>query len=152
LDEYGWVEVQKLLDGLGNDITLDDIEYIVANNNKKRFEFSPDHNKIRACQGHSININLNLSPTIPPDILYDGTSIDTVKYIKDGGICRMNRDFVHLSPDVETAINVGKRHGKPTVLSIDSKIMQSDGADFYLSNNGVWLTKFVPKEYITFEK
>lgn len=152
LDKNGWVEVSELLKGLGSDIALEDIEYVVANNNKKRFEFSPDKNKIRACQGHSINVDLDLKAVVPPDVLYHGTSTNTVQHIEADGILKMNRDHVHLSADQETAINVGQRHGKPTVLLIDAKKMHAEGADFYMSNNGVWLTDFVPKEYITFEK
>jgi len=151
LDKNGWLEVEKLLNGLKS-ISMEDLEYIVANNNKKRFEFSQDKKKIRACQGHSIDVDLELEPTIPPDVLYHGTSVKTVPYIEEDGIQRMNRDHVHLSADVETAINVGQRHGKPTVLLIDAKKMHEEGADFYISANGVWLTQFVPKEYITFEK
>ena len=152
LDKNGWVGISELLKGLGSNVSLVDIEYVVANNDKKRFEFSSDHYKIRACQGHSINIDLDLQSIAPPDVLYHGTSTNTVQYIETDGILKMNRDHVHLSADKETAVNVGSRHGKPTVLLIDTKKMHEEGADFYISNNGVWLTQFVPKEYITFEK
>ena len=155
LDKNGWVEVSKLLQGFkerGREVTIEDIEFIVENNNKKRFEFSEDKGSIRACQGHSIDIDLDLSPIFPPEILYHGTAIQTVKYIQSGGIERMSRDFVHLSADFETAIKVGQRHGKPIVLEIDAKKMYENGMTFYVSNNGVWLTDFVPKDYITFEK
>jgi putative RNA 2'-phosphotransferase len=152
LDKNGWVEVQELLKCLGSNVSIDNIRYVVANNNKKRFEFSPDQSKIRACQGHSINIDLDLKSIDPPDILYHGTAEKTVPYIQYDGILKMNRDHVHLSKDYETATNVGGRHGKPIVLSIDAKKMHEHGMKFYVSNNGVWLTDFVPKEYITFEK
>ena len=152
LDKNGWTDVEGLLKALGNDITMANIEYVVANNNKKRFEFSDDKKKIRACQGHSINIDLDLKPVTPPDELYHGTAEKTVPFIKRDGIIKMNRDHVHLSKDYITAINVGNRHGKPTVLIIDAKKMNEHGMEFFVSSNGVWLTDFVPKEYITFEK
>lgn len=148
LDKNGWVEVQKLLERIGKGITLEDIVFVVANNNKKRFEFSPDQNKIRACQGHSVDVDLELTPVSPPDVLYHGTATKTVEYIKRDGIIKMNRNHVHLSADTETAHNVGQRHGKPTILLIDAKKMQEHGMEFFQSTNHVWLTDFVPKEYI----
>ena len=148
LDKNGWVEVSELLKGLGKGITLEDLVFIVANNNKKRFEFSTDQKKIRACQGHSIDVELDLQPVSPPDVLYHGTAIKTVEYIKRDGIIKMNRNHVHLSADYDTAHNVGQRHGKPTILLIDAKKMQEHGMEFFHSTNHVWLTDFVPKEYI----
>jgi len=148
LDKNGWTEIETFLKCLGNDVTMDDIEYVVANNDKKRFEFSDDKKKIRACQGHSINIDLDLKPVISPDILYHGTAEKTVPYIKRDGIIKMNRNHVHLSADYRTAHNVGQRHGKPTILLIDAKKMQEHGMEFFQSTNHVWLTDFVPKEYI----
>ncbi len=152
LDKNGWTETESLIKGLGNDVTMKDIEYVVANNNKKRFEFSADKTKIRACQGHSINIDLNLKPVVPPDVLYHGTAENTVEYIKRDGIIKMNRNHVHLSSDYDTAHNVGQRHGRPSILYIDAEKMHSHGIEFFQSANHVWLTDFVPKEYITFEK
>jgi len=155
LDKHGWANLSELIQNSksrGNDISLEDVEYIVANNNKKRFEFNEDKSKIRACQGHSINIDLELVSIVPPDVLYHGTSIDTVRYIKYDGLKKMNRNHVHLSADYDTAHNVGQRHGKPSILLIDTKKMHKHGMEFYQSTNHVWLTDFVPKEYITFEK
>ena len=151
LDNNGWADIAELLKCLGRDVTIEDILYVIENNDKKRFELS-QNNKIRACQGHSINIDLNLEPIVPPDILYHGTSENTVPYIKDTGILKMNRHYVHLSVNIETAINVGQRHGNPIVLSIDTKKMHENGIQFYISKNGVWLTDFIHKNYITFEK
>jgi putative RNA 2'-phosphotransferase len=148
LDENGWVEVQELLKRIGKRITLEDLVYIVVNNNKKRFEFSTDQKEIRACQGHSIEVDLELKPVSPPDILYHGTSIKTVEYIKRDGIIKMNRNHVHLSFDYDTAHNVGQRHGKPSILLVDAKKMHEHGMEFFTSTNHVWLTDFVPKEYI----
>jgi putative RNA 2'-phosphotransferase len=152
LDKNGWTEVEELLKGLGNDVSMGDLKYVVANNNKKRFEFSDDFGKIRACQGHSINIDLDLKPVAPPDILFHGTAEKTVPYIKYDGILKMNRDHVHLSKDLTTATQVGGRHGKPSILIIDAKKMHKHGLEFFISNNGVWLTDFVPQDYITIEK
>lgn len=155
LDSNGWAGIYDLIIKArqnNTNISLEDIEYIAATCNKQRFEFSDDKKKIRACQGHSINIDLDLKPVSPPDILYHGTAEKTVPYIKNSGIIKMNRDHVHLSQDFVTATNVGNRHGKPTVLHIDAKKMNEHGMTFYLSTNGVWLTDFVPKEYIIFAK
>lgn len=152
LDKNGWVEVQELLKCIGERITLEDLVYIVANNNKKRFEFSTDQKRIRACQGHSIEVDLELKPVSPPDVLYHGTATKTIEYIKRDGIIKMNRNHVHLSADYNTAHNVGQRHGKPSILLIDAQKMHEHGMEFFTSTNHVWLTDFVPKEYITFEK
>lgn len=104
---------------------------------------------IRANQGHSVDIELALKPTTPPDTLYHGTATRFIESIKEQGLIKKQRQHVHLSALHETAVSVGQRHGKPIVISINSKQMHSDGHLFYLSNNGVWLTDFVAVEYIT---
>lgn len=150
LNNNGWAEINELLNK-GN-INIKELEYVVKNNDKKRFEFSKDRKKIRACQGHSINIDLKLEPKIPPKILYHGTSKENIESIKKLGLDKMNRDYVHLSSNYDTAIEVGKRHGNPTVLTINSQKMHKEGAEFYLSTNRVWLTEFVPINYIKFRE
>lgn len=107
-----------------------------------------DKTKIRACQDHSIDVNLELKPIIPPKFLYHGTKIDNYDSIIDKGILKMNRQYVHLSKDIFVAYEVGKRHGEPLIFLIFAKQMYNDGYNFYLSENGVWLTNHVPSKYI----
>ena len=155
LDEHGWAEVQDLIAGVraaGHpDFDMAVLEEIVETNNKKRYSFSDDKQLIRANQGHSIPVDVELPVTSPPATLWHGTADRFVPSIMEQGIRSMNRLYVHLSPDMETALKVGRRHGKPVILRIDSKQMEADGAVFYLSVNGVWLTKEVPAKYITVE-
>ena len=145
-DEHGWREVSNLIANHG--YTKELIDEIVETNNKKRYEFSEHKTKIRARQGHSINVDVELKKTTPPDILYHGTAETTVPTILKEGIVKGNRLHVHLSQTEETAVNVGKRHGKPYVLRVNTKQMSEDGIKFYLSNNGVWLTDYVSPKYI----
>ena len=145
-DEHGWREVSDLIANHG--YTMELLDQIVETNNKKRYEFSEDKTKIRARQGHSINVDVELKETTPPDILYHGTAETTVPTILKEGIVKGNRLHVHLSQTKETAVNVGKRHGKPYVLRINTKQMSEAGIKFYLSNNGVWLTDYVSPKYI----
>ena len=148
-DSHGWREVNDLVAYHG--FTLEELCEIVDTNNKKRFEFSADMLHIRARQGHSIPVDVELEKSTPPSHLYHGTAESTLKLILLEGIKPMNRLYVHLSSTIETAISVGKRHGTPVVLKVDSQKMFTDGATFYLSRNGVWLTDYVAKEYITLE-
>jgi len=145
-DEHGWREVDDLLRNHG--YTPEILDEIVETNNKKRFEYSEDKKYIRARQGHSVEVNVELKEMTPPDTLYHGTATRFLDSIMKNGINSGTRLHVHLSADADTAINVGKRHGKPIVLVIDAKTMHNDGNKFYLSNNGVWLTKFVDTKYI----
>ncbi len=145
-DEHGWREVDDLLRNHG--YTPEILDEIVETNNKKRFEYSEDRKYIRARQGHSVEVNVELKEMTPPDTLYHGTATRFLDSIMESGINSRTRLHVHLSADADTAINVGKRHGKPIVLVIDAKTMHNDGNKFYLSNNGVWLTKFVDTKYI----
>lgn len=150
LDQNGWANVQELLQKLGWDMNT--LEYIVATNNKKRFAFNADKTQIRANQGHSINVDLQLTPKQPPDILFHGTADTNVQSILSAGLDKRNRQYVHLSSDTTTARKVGERHGNPEILEIDSKAMNEAGFRFFLSDNGVWLTDFVHPKYIKLHK
>jgi putative RNA 2'-phosphotransferase len=154
LDENGWADVAELI-YLANKhnktpLTQALLKEIVVNNDKQRFAFNEDKSRIRANQGHSITIDLDLIPQTPPDILYHGTATRFIESIRDRGLIAQSRQHVHLSLDKETAIKVGSRHGKPVVLNIWAAKMHLAGFEFFRSNNGVWLTKQVPVEYIEF--
>lgn len=150
IDGDGWRNVSELIGQHGYSAEL--IEEIVETNNKQRYEFNGDHTKIRARQGHSINVDVGLSEAEPPAVLYHGTSSDALDSIFGEGIKKGTRLYVHLSKDKETAITVGSRHGVPCILRIDTKKMYEDGVKFYLSNNGVWLTDYVDVKYIKKEE
>ncbi len=153
MDENGWVEVDELLQKMaskGKAINFEELQYIVANNNKKRFTFNEDQSLIRANQGHSIDINLALKPKSPPNILYHGTATRFLESIQQTGLEKRSRQHVHLSADKATAAMVGKRHGKLVILEIKATEMQKDGFDFFCSKNGVWLTDKVPVPYLIF--
>ena len=124
------------------------LEYIVANNSIKRFAFNETADKIRASQGHSIEVELGYTSQKPPEILYHGTAEQSVKSILETGLEKRSRQHVHLSCNVETAINVGQRHGKPYVFKVLAAQMHEDGFEFWLSENGVWLTNQVPAKYL----
>lgn len=150
LDEHGWANVEELIQGIGKTYPLDMalLEEIVASDEKQRYSFNEDRTLIRANQGHSIPVDVELQQVTPPDVLYHGTGEKYVSSIDQSGLLPKSRLYVHLSKDVETAIKVGSRHGKPVVYQIDSKAMAKDGYAFYLSVNGVWLTKTVPVIYL----
>ena len=145
IDYHGWRKVSELIHSQG--YTKELIETIVETNNKQRYEFNSDHTKIRARQGHSINVDVNLKEAIPPSVLYHGTSTKALESIYKQGIIKGGRLYVHLSKDEETALKVGSRHGAPYVIKIDAEAMIKDGVKFYLSNNGVWLTDYVDTKY-----
>ena len=152
LDEHGWADVKELLDGInytGRNITFSDLVYIVDHDNKQRYSFNEDKTKIRANQGHSIKVDVELEERIPQDILYHGTSLKSVDSIIKYGLKKMDRLYVHLSDNFNKAKAVGERHGTPIVFSINSKQMVYDGYIFYLSKNGVWLIDEVPPKYLT---
>ncbi len=152
LDKSGWASVSELLDQLnanGHPITMELLEEIVATNNKKRFAFNDDHTQIRASQGHSLDIDPDLAPVIPPALLYHGTAEQNRESIFTSGLQKRNRQHVHLSDNTETARNVGARHGKPLVLLVNAAQMQKDGFVFFLSANHVWLTNEVPPAYLS---
>jgi putative RNA 2'-phosphotransferase len=151
MDENGWVNVRDLLYKLS--ISRSKLDEIVNTNNKKRYTYNIDKSKIRANQGHSINVDVELEEKEPLTVLYHGTSPDNLKSIMKFGLNKMNRNHVHLSDEKETAMNVGKRHSKdkkPFILIINSKKMYDDGYKFFISKNGVWLTDHVPEKYITY--
>ncbi len=151
LDANGWADVEELIAGAnaaGRALTREVLEEVVARNDKKRFVFSEDGKRIRAAQGHSIEVDLQLEPREPPEILYHGTADVRVESILANGLNPGSRLHVHLSPDEETATKVGRRHGRPVVLRIRSGEMWRSGCLFYLSENGVWLTPRVPPEFI----
>jgi putative RNA 2'-phosphotransferase len=129
-------------------ITTEELQHVVANNDKKRFSFSDDGLSIRASQGHSIEIALGYEPAMPPEILYHGTAERFLPSIRAQGLLKGKRHHVHLSADVETATKVGQRHGKPVVLEVKAGQMLRDGFVFHLSANGVWLTEHVPAFYL----
>jgi RNA:NAD 2''-phosphotransferase len=151
LDQNGWVSVSELLDACNKHdvaITLEELETVVATSDKKRFAFNENRSLIRANQGHSVEVDLGFQPQEPPEILYHGTAERFISSIMEIGLVKGNRHHVHLSKDIETAIKVGQRHGKPIVLIIKSRLMHSKGYDFFISDNGVWLTDHVPKVYL----
>ena len=133
---------------VGKNIDMNILERIVKENNKQRYSFNEDHTKIRANQGHSIEVYIDFEEKIPPKTLYHGTAERFLESIKKTGINKMERLYVHLSKDEETAITVGKRHGKPIVLKIDTEKMLKDGYKFYLSENNVWLCEDIPWKYV----
>lgn len=145
-DEHGWREVSDLEANHG--FTVEELREIVATNNKQRFEFSEDMTCIRARQGHSIQVDVELAEATPPDILFHGTTKDAISSIMKQGILKGERLYVHLSTTFDTAIKVGERHGKPAVLVIDAKRMHEEGIRFFLSRNDVWLTDFVDANYL----
>jgi putative RNA 2'-phosphotransferase len=150
LDKHGWANVDDICK-LAN-FTKDELNEVVTTNNKKRFEYNENKTKIRACQGHSIPIDLNLDPVMPPPFLYHGTATRFLNAIKKEGLKAGSRMYVHLSNDNKTAENVGSRHGQPFVITVDSFSMHRDGYKFYLSTNKVWLTKEVPTKYLRLER
>ncbi len=148
MDKNGWVSIAELIDKVPMPLTRDDILRIVSESDKQRFALSGDGLRIRANQGHSIDINLNLEPVKPPDLLFHGTAMRFVASIRETGLVRKSRQFVHLSQDRTTATGVGQRHGKPTILVIRALDMHLEGFRFFVSENGVWLTDVVPSQYI----
>jgi len=149
IDTEGYVLVGDLLKAC--DITIDKLKDIVNSDNKKRYSFDETGNKIRANQGHSTKkVNLTLKEKIPPSKLYHGTSSRFLNNIKKEGLKSMNRQYVHLSEDLKTAENVGKRHGgELKILEIDTVKMLEDNFRFLISENNVWLVTKVPAKYLS---
>ena len=152
LAEHGWADVEELIAGIAEkknkNFNREMLEEIVRTDDKQRYAFSEDRTKIRANQGHSIPVDVELEKKEPPEILYHGTGEKYVESIDAMGLIPKNRLYVHLSGDVETAENVGKRHGAPVIYRVHSGRMHRDGYEFFLSRNGVWLTKRVPVKYL----
>lgn len=151
LDDNGWAKVDELLKKAKGHHTfsLEDLQRVVADNDKQRFAFSEDGKRIRANQGHSVEVALKLEAATPPCVLYHGTATRFVDSIMKEGLKPMQRHAVHLSELVHTAVAVGSRHGKVVLLWVDAKAMVADGFSFSRSANGVWLTDAVPPEYLT---
>ena len=151
LDAQGWCRVDDLLAAFERrnlELSREMLEHVVESNDKKRFAFSEDGTKIRASQGHSLEVDLDYRPAQPPALLYHGTADRFLNSILEQGLQKRRRHHVHLSPDVETALKVGQRHGKPVVLTVQAGRMYADGHVFYCSANGVWLTDEAPPRYI----
>lgn len=150
LDKHGWANVNDLIKGINKTykLNMEMLEEIVETDDKQRYSFNEDKTKIRANQGHSINVDVELEEAVPPQYLYHGTATKYMDSIWKDGLIPKSRLYVHLSADENTAIDVGKRHGKPMVFCVRSKCMYDQGFKFYKSTNGVWLTKRVPVEFL----
>jgi putative RNA 2'-phosphotransferase len=154
LDENGWAATEELLLKLNEHGFLYDfkvLKMVVEKNDKQRFIFSEDFSKIRANQGHSVEVDLDLPSKTPPSFLYHGTAEKNLDSIRKQGLHKASRHHVHLSTDTETAKKVGGRHGKPVVIKVHAGEMQIDGFQFFQSENGVWLTDAVPPKYLSFQ-
>ncbi|GFD80830.1 RNA 2'-phosphotransferase [Tenacibaculum sp. Mcav3-52] len=155
LDINGWTSVEELLNKSSNNgvsFTKEELDLVVKTNDKQRFSFNEDKTKIRANQGHSLkNVTIVTETKTPPPFLYHGTVAKFIPSIKENGLQKMSRQHVHLSSDVETAKKVGSRRGKPIILTVQSGVMHKKNYEFFLSENGVWLTNLVPTEFINFE-
>ena len=146
MDKNGWVDTDALVKACN--LTKEKLDEIVETNNKKRFEYNDDESKIRARQGHSVKVDVGLNEVEPPEVLYHGTAQENKTSIMTSGINSGSRQHVHLSENMDTATNVGSRHGEPIVLKVRTKEMHDDGFKFYLSRNNVWLTDHVPPKYL----
>lgn len=157
VDKNGYVNVDELIEKINatekysGEMSRERLDRIVETNNKKRYSYNEDKSKIRAVQGHSFHVDV-AKVAVPPVILYHGTSTHAYETIKKQGLKKMNRDYVHLSKDIETAKSVGLRHAKHeknlAILVIDCKKMLADGYKFYVAENGVWLADEIPAKYI----
>jgi putative RNA 2'-phosphotransferase len=152
LDENGWIGVEELLTAMaahGKSMSRGELDQLVRANDKQRFAFSEDGTRIRANQGHSVEVDLALEAQTPPETLYHGTVEKFLKPIFRDGLKKGERHHVHLSPNLETAVKVGQRRGKPIILEVAASRMHSDGHAFFVSGNGVWLVDRVPPQYLT---
>lgn len=154
LDNEGWIDADLFLQRVNEhqkwSLTMADIEDVVKADKKQRYALR--EGRIRANQGHSIDVNaVNETPLVPPDILYHGTTDQRWALIQEsGGLNKMQRHHVHLSADPQTAKQVGSRHRKEKLLllHIDAAAMHKAGHKFFQSENGVWLTEDVPVAFI----
>jgi putative RNA 2'-phosphotransferase len=147
----GWVSVDALLEASaarGFAIGRDELAEVVSTSDKQRFSFDASGAQIRANQGHSVPVDLELAPSVPPGVLYHGTAHRTVSAIRETGLMKMGRHHVHLSSDAETACRVGARHGNPAIFAVAASAMHQQGHLFYVSENGVWLVDRVPPEFL----
>jgi putative RNA 2'-phosphotransferase len=151
LDPQGWASIDELIErgnAAGTQFDHDELLQVVETNDKKRFSISADGRRIRAAQGHSVTVELGLSPQEPPPVLYHGTATRFVESILSAGLKPQARQQVHLSANEATAHSVGQRHGKPVILKIEALRMHAQGSKFYLTDNDVWLTDQVPPEFL----
>lgn len=150
LDERGWASVDELIAGVARTrvFNMEMLEEIVRSDEKMRYSFNEDKTKIRANQGHSVHVDVELAERTPPPLLYHGTGEKYIPSIEKTGLIPKTRLYVHLSSEYATSQNVGSRHGKPVVFKVDTERMAKDGHKFFISENGVWLTKSVPAEYL----
>jgi putative RNA 2'-phosphotransferase len=151
LDSGGWVAVEELLSACAAHhfpLTRDELDEVVARNDKRRFSFDPTRTRLRANQGHTVPVDLELAPSAPPPTLYHGTHESAVPAIRREGVRPMERHHVHLSTTVDAARRVGARRGRPVVLAVDAGRMAAQGVPFYVTDNGVWLTDAVPPEFL----
>lgn len=152
LDEHGWADVDALIRGIQKTkehaFSRKLLDEIVHTDSKQRYAYNEDHTLIRASQGHSIPVDVELRQAMPPELLWHGTGEKYTSSIEETGLIPQSRLYVHLSKDIDTAITVGKRHGKPVVYQVNAGRMAQAGYVFYLSANGVWLTKEVPVEFL----
>lgn len=150
LDKHGWANVKDLIKGVNKTHKLDMamLEEIVATDDKQRYSFNEDKTMIRANQGHSIDVDVELEEVEPPEYLWHGTGTKYVESIRKTGIIPKSRLYVHMSESYMTAMDTGARHGNPMVFCVKARGMYNDGYKFYKSKNGVWLTKSVPAEYL----
>jgi len=153
LDRQGWVSIDALLvqcQAHGKNISRSMLDEIIKTSSKQRFAVSEDGLRVRASHGHSVDVDLGYAAAVPPDVLFHGTIPANIVAIRAQGLVRMQRRYVHLSPDANTAATVGQRRGTPVILRVSAGSMHHDGYTFYLSTNGVWLTEKVPPAYIEF--
>jgi len=151
LDSQGWANIEQLIDkahAAGTTFDRTELLHVVETSDKKRFSVSADRLRIRAAQGHSVSVELGLSSKVPPPVLFHGTATRFVEAILQQGLKPQARQQVHLSLDKETARRVGERHGKPHIFEVDALAMHARGFQFYLADNGVWLTDRVPPEFL----
>ena len=150
LDEHGWANVDELIEGISKTQPFDRqiLDEIVATDEKQRYSYNEDKTLIRANQGHSVSVDVELEQKEPPEILYHGTGEKFVSSIEKQGLIPKSRLYVHLSKDEDTAKKVGSRHGKPVIYIVKSGDMHKDGIPFFLSANGIWLVKEVPVTYL----
>lgn len=155
VDSQGWANTGNLVQAIKKlkdpTFSVSDLAEIVYTDSKGRYSFSEDMRLIRANQGHSINVDVELEEMEPPTLLYHGTATKYIDGIESEGIIPKSRLYVHLSETISTATDVGKRHGKPVVYTIHAKKMFDHGYKFYKSVNGVWLTKTIPTEYFGYK-
>ncbi len=152
LDDAGWVEIEQLLDGLalhGMAISLELLTEVVDTNPKQRFEFSSDRSLLRARQGHSVSVDLGYEPVVSPERLFHGTPISSLDSILKTGLQKRRRHHDHMSTDRQLMLEVDRSRGTQLLNHIKSGQMQTDGYDFYVTGNNVWLTDHVPPEYLS---